>query len=293
MSFFLCRHKAMIQIICLLTMGLVLIKFYDSYIPHKKQLARSTNISLNRIFNWDDLDLSQTKKAMCGQQKCFFLDKLDPNIGYLIKTVNKNFGNKNFNTTVSLTQEHEAFDQAQRLKVEYNIRHFLDGPPFIDKVPTSKIGDRMNSMINIVNDFEAKARNQHRYFENTNVIVQRNRMGPIPHALIGCLNEKKENSIQSIENLINNSIKPNDRMRFYEHFHDELSSTAKLLQKEPLLVFDFQVMIDTNGRVYHLDFERMYDRVGAGPNSALRDGCQDHLKKLSEYIMRKKYILRL
>ena len=72
-----------------------------------------------------------------------------------------------------------------------------------------------------------------------------------------------------------------------------MAFAAKLLQKEPLLVYDFQVMIDTNGRVYHLDFERMYFRVGAGhlrkkPNSALRDMCQDHLKTLSEYIMRKK-----
>jgi len=265
----------MIQIICLLATGLVLIKFYDSYIPHKKQLAQSTNISLNRIFNWDDLDLSQTKKAMCGQQKCFFLDKLDPNIGYLIKTES--------NTTVSLTQEHEAFDQAQRLKVEYNIRHFLDGPPFIDKVPTSKIGDRMNSMIVYVYDFEAKARNQPRYFENTNVIVQRNRMGPIPHALIGCQNEKKQHSIQSIEKLINNSIKPSDRMRFYEHFHDELNSTAKLLQKEPLLVNDFQVMIDTNGRVYHLDFERMISFKKIGKNITL-DECLNCLNTLSEHV---------
>jgi len=283
----------MIQIICLLTMGLVLIQFYDSYIPHKKQLAQSTNISLNRTFNWDDLDLNQTKKAICGQHKCLFIDKLDPNIGYLIETKDTNR-----NATASLIRQNKAFDQAQRLKVEYNIRHFLDGPPFIDKVPTSKIGDRMNSMIVYVYDFEAKARNQPRYFENTNVIVQRNRMGPIPHALIGCRNEKKKNSIQSIENLINNSIKPNDRMRFYEHFHDELNSTAKLLQKEPLLVHDFQVMIDTNGRVYHLDFERMYIRVGAErlrntPKSVRLDECQDHLKTLSEYIMRKKYILRL
>jgi len=281
----------MIQIICLLTMGLVLIKFYDSYIPHKKQLAQSTNISLNRTFNWDDLDLNQTKKAICGQSKCLFIDKLDPNIGYLIKTVNKIL-----NTTASLTQQHKAFDQAQRLKVEYKIRHFLDGPPFIDKVPTSKIGDRMNSMINIV--VAERTRNQPRYFENTNVIVQRNRMGPIPHALIGCQNVKKQQSIQSIEKLINNSIKPSDRMRFYEHFHDELNSTTKILQKEPLLVFDFQVMIDTNGRVYHLDFERMLrqdgtERLIKTPNSTRRDECQDHLKTLSEYIMRKKYILRL
>ena len=269
----------MIQIICLLTTGLVLIKFYDSYIPHKKQLAQSTNISLNRTFNWDDLDLNQTKKAMCGQNKCLFIDKLDPNISYLIKT-----GNKNFNTTASLILQNIAFDQAQRLKVECKIRHFLDGPLFIDKVPTSKIGDRMNSMINIV--VVAKARNKPRYFENTNVIVQRNRMGPIPHALIGCHKKKKQHSIQSIENLINNSIKPSDRMRFYEHFHDELSSTTKILQKEPLLVYDFQVMIDTNGRVYHLDFERMLENHEKSKKTKSKrlDECLSYLNTLSEHV---------
>ena len=167
---------------------------------------------------------------------------MDPNIGYLIETEKTNR-----NATGSLILQNKAFDQAQRLKIEYKIRHFLDGPSFIDKVPTSRIGDRMNSMINLVG--VGKTKKQPRYFENTNVIVQRNRMGPIPHALIGCQNVKKQHSIQSIEKLINNSIKPSDRMRFYEHFHDELSSTTKMLQKEPLLVYDFQVMIDKNGSI--------------------------------------------
>jgi len=266
----------MIQIICLLATGLVLIKFYDPYIPHKKQLAQSTNISLNRTFNWDDLDLNQTKKAMCGKQKCFFLDKLDPNIGYLIKT-----GEKIRNITGSLIVQNKAFDQAQRLKVEYKIIHFLDGPSFIDKVPTSRIGDRMNSMINIVG--VGKTRNEPRYFKNTNVLVQRNRVGPIPHALIGCNKKKKQHSIRNINKLINNSIKPSDRMRFYEHFHDELNSTAKLLQKEPLLVNDFQVMIDTNGRVYHLDFERMISFKKIGKNITL-DECLNCLNTLSEHV---------
>ena len=269
----------MIQIICLLTTGLVLIQFYDSYIPHKKQLAQSTNISLNRTFNWDDLDLNQTKKAICGQHKCLFIDKLDPNIGYLIETKKTND-----NTTGSLIKQQKAFDQAQRLKVEYKIRHFLDGPPFIDKVPTSRIGDRMNSMM-IYFRGVTKAINQPRYFENTNVIVQRNRMGPIPHALIGCNKKKKQHSIRNINKLINNSIKPSDRMRFYEHFHDELSSTTKMLQKEPLLVYDFQVMIDKNGRFYHLDFERMLDYEKSKKTKSKRlDECLNYLNTLSEHV---------
>jgi len=123
---------------------------------------------------------------------------------------------------------------------------------------------------------------------------ERNRVGPIPHALIGC-QKKKQHSIQRIINLINNSIKPSDRMRFYEHFHDELNSTAKLLQKEPLLVNDFQVMIDTNGRVYHLDFERILqdgtEHLKKELNSKLRDECQNYLNTLSEYIIRQKQIV--
>lgn len=271
----------MIQIYFFLITGFVLIQFYNSYIPHKEQLAQSTNFSLNRTFNWDDLDLNQTKKAMCGFHKCFFLDKLDPNIGYLFDTEKKDR-----NATGNLILQNKAFDQAQRLKVEYKIRHFLDGPSFIDKVPTSRMGDRMNSMINIVGVGKTLKKNRRpRYFENTNVIVQRNRVGPIPHALIGCQKRRKEHSIQNIEKLINNSIKPSDRMRFYEHFHDELNSTAKLLQKEPLLVNDFQVMIDTNGRVYHLDFERMLDHEESEKSNSKRlDECLNYLKTLSEHV---------
>ena len=78
-------------------------------------------------------------------------------------------------------------------------------------------------------------------------------------------------------------------MRFYKHLHDELSSTAKLLQKEPLLAYDFQLMIDTNGRVYHLDFDHMINRktgdLMENPDIKLSAECQNHLNDLSQHIV--------
>ena len=184
-----CRRKAMIRIIVLLTMGLVLIRVFDSYIPHKKQLAQFTNFPFNRTFNWDDLDLNKKKKAICGQLKSLFVDKVDPKFAYIVKAENILEADR-YDATAQLMQQTKAFDQAQRLKVEYKIRHFLDGPPFIDKVPNSRTGYIMNEMINIVG-LGKKVKIIPRYFRNSTVIVQRNRMGPIPHVLIGCYNDKK------------------------------------------------------------------------------------------------------
>lgn len=35
-----------------------------------------------------------------------------------------------------------------------------------------------------------------------------------------------------------------------------LNSTRELLRMEPCLVYDFQALMDRNGNMYHLDFER-------------------------------------
>ena len=97
----------------------------------------------------------------------------------------------------------------------------MDGHQFIDKVPNSRIGVRMNKMINVVGVGEAKSYPW--YFDNTTVIVQRNRMGPIPHVLIGCFSVKREESIRGIDKFVNNTINSSDQMKFYEHSHDVLS----------------------------------------------------------------------
>ena len=79
----------------------------------------------------------------------------------------------------------------------------------------------MNKMINVVGVGEAKSYPW--YFDNTTVIVQRNRMGPIPHVLIGCFSVKREESIWGIDKFVNNTLNSSDQMKFYEHLHNALS----------------------------------------------------------------------
>ena len=78
------------------------------------------------MFNWDDLDLNITKTKKCGRRTCLFVDKVNPNITYLIKTEIKDIDIlSRFDATLPLTIQTKDFDQAKRLKQEYNIRHFL------------------------------------------------------------------------------------------------------------------------------------------------------------------------
>ena len=144
----------------------------------------------------------------------------------------------------------------------------------------------MNIMINVVVVGEVKS--YPRYFYNTTVIVQRNCIKPKHHVLIGCFSVKRQESIRGIDKFVNNTLNSSDQMKFYEHFHDELSQTVNFLQKEPLRVYDFQLMIDTNGQIYYLDFDRMIHR-NTGFFMKKTDikriaECQNHLNDLSQHI---------
>ena len=79
----------------------------------------------------------------------------------------------------------------------------------------------MNKMINVVGVGEAKSYPW--YFDNTTVIVQRNRMGTIPHVLIDCFSVKIEESIRGIDKFVNNTLNSSNQMKFYEHLHNALS----------------------------------------------------------------------
>ena len=72
------------------------------------------------------MDLNITKTKKCGRRTCLFVDKVNPIITYLIKAERKDIDIlSRFDATLPLTIQTKDFDQAKRLKQEYNIRHFL------------------------------------------------------------------------------------------------------------------------------------------------------------------------
>jgi hypothetical protein len=43
---------------------------------------------------------------------------------------------------------------------------------------------------------------------------------------------------------------------FIQNFHQSLAAAKRLLEPEPCLMKDFQLMVDEKGMSYHLDFDR-------------------------------------
>jgi len=258
----------------------------DRCIECLEQLRTISNEHYNPSppFHWDNLDVT-TKNPLCGVNKCFYFDKVYPNIGYLVtsKRLDK----------FSLTTEMNAYKLAQRLESEHQIRHFLDGPPEVTKVPMHMV-DPLNSSINVVGIGHMTNINKSRFKSNMDVIVQRNHVGPVPHVLIGCTGRKREYTIPMFDDFFDSVV--TDHQSFANQLYTELESTITLLMKEPILFTDFQVMVDTYGQVYHLDFDRTHkdiDSAGnakkqimaAPPCNEICIECVEHLKTITARLL--------
>jgi len=95
-----------------------------------------------------------------------------------------------------------------------------------------------------------------RFPENTTAFVQRVKVAPEPNLLIGCV----ESKVKVFEQYLGDFMESvNDKDEFGRRFQENLKMARKLLNEvEPCLVKDFQALVDTDGNLYHLDFDRCF-----------------------------------
>jgi hypothetical protein len=114
-------------------------------------------------------------------------------------------------------------------------------------------------------------RTRHKYFtdkmvrtkgfhEGTDIYYQKMQLAPKNHLILGCVESKMTVFQQRLAHFCS---LVEDKELFLDNIQGHFATARKLLEKEPCLVKDFQVMLDASGQVYHLDFDRCFSSSGS------------------------------
>ena len=207
---------------------------------------------------WDMLEPSIP--GVCGHQKCFFRAKSDPTrVGLALCSYRPN-------------RMEWAWRQAKKLQDRYGARHiYLEPPKVMKRVSREAYALIRATMRNNyaektmhqklkIEDFihltEADTKGLKQTGEGDNwMMVQKVRVVPLPFLEIGhgSRRERKvEEGWDSFRKAIHNKTSFSDRLL------EEERNMAELLEQEVWLKQHFQLLIDTTGRITHLDLERGY-----------------------------------
>lgn len=197
---------------------------------------------------WKDIDYGQ--RGLCGKEKCFFLSLVDPTRGYLV-------GRGDFDRTA------RAYALAVELASEYGARHFSTAPPFEDKMPEY-------FRRHLLGEYKSF------YKDAASLVIQ-----PMLTALEGSVVVRCYDPRVSIGRI--------DYMLGYMHpaaqraLVEELERTVLIVAQRPELRTDFQLMIDRQGRAYHLDLDRVAKGEASRKDIRHFAGCLesaiDHVRK--------------
>jgi hypothetical protein len=221
----------------------------------------------------DDLLLST--RVPCGKEKCFFESKTRKEQGYLIaRSSRTSDGSEKYNRLV------EGWKLATRLQQKYKIKHFLVSFPEI--VPVS---DHLAALLNQNLWFETQdlpvekvgnKKNKVRFPSNSQAYVQKVQVAPMPNLLLACAHSNRPHFERHLDQFLLN-VHPNN---FLMTFSKNLNATRELLQKEPCLMKDFQVLMDEEGEIYHLDFDRCFQTREVDETQE----CYDYLDEVERRI---------
>jgi hypothetical protein len=186
-------------------------------------------------------------RVPCGSQKCFYHLKSNREIGYLVAPQTK---------SGRMPLLESGYTLAKELERDFNMTHFLLGPP-TEHIVSSDLAKRLNRNFYIerTRKMQTGSKAIMRFPKASTILTQKVKLAPRRHLLIGCGDSK----IQAFKK---NAPKFLPHIRYKESFvknlHESLALTKRLLEHEPSLFKDFQVMLDTHGQLHHLDFDRVF-----------------------------------
>lgn len=187
-------------------------------------------------------NLDSPKHVPCGQYKCFFHNKYNHDIGYLVapSTRKKNTNFQWFETLES------GWTLAEQLKKDFEIKHFLLAPPI--KVKVSKdLDKKLNKrLFSEKTQRLIRGKSSTRYPKGSTVFVQECTTAPKKNVVLGC-NGSKMPTFKKLFDGFTKGIRYTDSFR--QNFKHGLNQTKLVLQSEPCLTKDFQVIVDEKVRV--------------------------------------------
>lgn len=211
---------------------------------------RGSSTTLSDINSGDKLlpeNIEPSLKVPCGSLKCFYQLKSNPQAGYLVSPDAKR-------KRIKALQA--GWVVANELKINYNISHFLLEPPISMNV-SEALAKRLNRNLYIESIRKLKKHGQkaNRFPTGSTISIQKVEVAPKKHLLIGCVPRKMRALRKDLPKFVSYV---NDTKAFASSFTKGFDTALQILEDHPCLTKDFQVMVDTNGTVYHLDFDRCF-----------------------------------
>jgi hypothetical protein len=180
--------------------------------------------------------------------KCFFYINNDPTIGYLIPH------DAGVRREHRLERMKEAYDLARHLQSKYQIKHLLLEPPVkLMSPPPLCIQEQLSNSSN----FEQVQTPIIIQFNNfSNFGYQKNLVMPDPSIILKPWTFKYEGKEVWYEFVQNNVV---NGTQFMKQFKLDAQRSVEILKKFPRLVYDYQVLVDKDGNLYHLDLDRAFE----------------------------------
>jgi len=202
-------------------------------------------------FSLDGIDFDAP--APCGRHKCFFQLKGDDTVGYLVAEVEaKSVNNDEEESAASYSQVMDiGYQLAKYLEGEYAIRHFLMAPPQ-EIVISQPLGEKLNMNLYHPGTGKSKKKWADRFLDESSLVVQKVSVAPSPSAFIRNHPNTQKWIYDGFDDFL---ASVQHKTKFVKQFRKELNEAAKLIAKEPFYAKDFQALVDTSGRLYHIDFD--------------------------------------
>lgn len=220
-------------------------------ITNDKDSANLVTLIPDESFHADNLDIS--RKVSCGAHKCFFAFKKNMQVGYLV-------------TLKSFASDQDWFHEAtlsyalaKELNETFGIHHFLLDSP-IKVTITRKLAQVMNAKLSRKSaDTTAVGASPPTYTIGATAILQKARVAPEPHLLIGNSPDKLAMFQRNLQSFLVHIQQDNNQIEFARTFVENMNVTRLVLTNKPCLLRDFQVIVDTNGQFHHFDLDRCFE----------------------------------
>ena len=208
---------------------------------------------------WNSLDLNGEIK--CGKYKCLFRQKIDHNGGNMTGgdsiafLVGSNCRRYQFETEMEL-----SWKLAQYLQVTHQIKHiYLEAPRRVMILPPAV--DEIFSTKRLFKKSRQLCKTDATYVRWNFTVVQKVRLISSPMFTI------KKNTWKQFENFVNEEIA--NKSFFASTFSEDIGPTMNAIESVPLLVHDFQILVDGKGNIFQFDLDRAFH---AGLGGRLNDG---------------------
>lgn len=177
----------------------------------------ATNVSAPTVW-WKDINYR--RRWRCGGHKCYFRSISDPKHGYLVGSHEG-------------WDAYKAYSFVKKIEAEHKITHLFSGPPFGTAIPD--LFREQATYVRVIRRFHGK-----------------------PMFVQPCINAPAKSILYKCNWIpVLNEIIEKGNAGFQERFIDGLVRTIRMVESEPLVANDLQMLVDPkDGQIYHVDLDR-------------------------------------